>query len=297
MAISLGMLRQLVFVAKEHRLRRGSILIYGVQDTFGTHDDIEKETAFRTPLAQKKWSKSKFQRVQNEYYGENVSYAHSDNLFHSLGFRDIRTMDAFDNEEPTYIQNLNNPITKDLHSKFDVVLDIGTSEHVFNIGMAMENAMRMCKVGGHVVICMPMVLPGHDSFYNILPPFYYDLFGSNGFEEMQLYIAFPQKYGSRNESEKWYECGYSDNIRLNRVTKLTLGMFVARKSKETGEFVTPMQGSYNRYHSSGDSEYLDRFPQFVAKFIKILAPIYRAMPNWGRVLILDFVLTKRLKCL
>ena len=63
--------------------------------------------------------------------------------------------------------------------KFDVVVDPGTIEHCFNIGMAMWNVRKLCVAGGHIIHGNPIAMTNH-GFYNISPTFYLDWYRHHG---------------------------------------------------------------------------------------------------------------------
>lgn len=56
---------------------------------------------------------------------------------------------------------------------FDVVLDPGTIEHVFNIGQAFVNVRNLCRPGGHIIHTNPMNIPNH-GFFSLSPTAYAD---------------------------------------------------------------------------------------------------------------------------
>lgn len=63
--------------------------------------------------------------------------------------------------------------------KFDVVLDPGTLEHVFNIGQAFWTVRKLCKVGGHIIHVNPVNMVNH-GFWNISPTTYLDFYSHHG---------------------------------------------------------------------------------------------------------------------
>lgn len=63
--------------------------------------------------------------------------------------------------------------------KFDVVLDPGTLEHVFNIGQGFWTVRRLCRAGGHIIHTNPMNAGNH-GFWNLSPTVYADWYGQNG---------------------------------------------------------------------------------------------------------------------
>lgn len=75
----------------------------------------------------------------------------SETLFRKLGFGEIETMDFKAYEGPTIEQDLNEPVPKKLHKKFDFIFDGGTIEHVFNVPQALMNVFHMLKPGGRFI--------------------------------------------------------------------------------------------------------------------------------------------------
>ena len=76
---------------------------------------------------------------------------YSETLMAQLGFGDMEAMDFSDYEGASIIHDLNNPVPKSLHKKFDLIFDGGTIEHVFNVPMALENVFRMLRPGGRFI--------------------------------------------------------------------------------------------------------------------------------------------------
>jgi hypothetical protein len=64
---------------------------------------------------------------------------------------------------------------------YDVVLDVGTAEHCFNIGQALINMAGLVKVGGYIIHENPFNCGNH-GFYNLNPTLFVDFYGVNGFE-------------------------------------------------------------------------------------------------------------------
>lgn len=64
---------------------------------------------------------------------------------------------------------------------YDLVIDHGTIEHCFNIGVAALNLVSAVAEGGWMVQHLPFSMANH-GFYNINPTWFYDLYEANGFE-------------------------------------------------------------------------------------------------------------------
>ena len=127
----------------------------------------------RQELSYSKWplkrmfdTKKRYQRMLDRYQiNANIEDllqpdGYSETLFAALGFKDIETMDVLDYEmDPErggIIHDLNNPIPSELEGQFDFIFDGGTTEHVLNVSMALENIYRMLKPGGRVVGANPL---------------------------------------------------------------------------------------------------------------------------------------------
>jgi SAM-dependent methyltransferase len=77
---------------------------------------------------------------------------------------------------------MNYPIDPSYHEKFDVVIDGGSLEHVFNFPVAVANCMRMVKKGGSLfILTMANNHTGH-GFYQFSPELFFRIFQmENGF--------------------------------------------------------------------------------------------------------------------
>lgn len=75
----------------------------------------------------------------------------ADSLLARLGFGAVEAMDFSDYEGAAHVHDLNQPVPEALHGAFDMILDGGTIEHVFDTRMALENVYHMLAPGGRFV--------------------------------------------------------------------------------------------------------------------------------------------------
>lgn len=298
MAIDHSRLRMIIKVLKDYQIR-GSILTVGVQDIMDSHDNIEaliRDNGIeprRIPPEARKFRLSKGQRIFKELFKlENPM--HGDDLFHMLGFDKVDSLDAFDDDNPTIHHDLNKPLPKEFHNRYDFVLDIGCSEHIYDVRQSMENLMRATKVGGVLCYYLPMLGWHNECFHNMQPPLFFDAFSANGFSDMKMYLNyFPKYYLRDNGRTNWREYQYGDRTNFRRWNHCTHLIFFARKTKEMGEFVAPLQTYYLQWFenqnagagqpaaatSHEESHYmLENLPRPVRKLLPLLIPIYRVMP-------------------
>lgn len=98
-------------------------------------------------------SKAGLANDNNEVTSTGNNYAES--LLKSLGAVVTDSMDASDYEGATVIQDLNLPISDLLRSKYTLVIDGGSLEHVFNFPVAIKNCMSLIKKDGYYIGITP----------------------------------------------------------------------------------------------------------------------------------------------
>ena len=118
----------------------------------------------------------------------------ADELFRLLGSKEYVTFDASAYEGASEVHDMNYPIAEQHRGVFDVVIDGGTLEHIFNFPTAIRNCMEMVRVGGHLFLQTPTNnFCGH-GFYQFSPELYYRILSAeNGYrvERMVAYETYP----------------------------------------------------------------------------------------------------------
>lgn len=114
---------------------------------------------------------------------------YADAFLEFLGAGVVGVMDYSDFEGADVIHDLNQPLPADLSGRYTLVIDGGTSEHVFRILTALENSMRLVAVGGHLVVIVPANQQLGHGFYQMSPEFYFRALGpGSGFEIRSLLL-------------------------------------------------------------------------------------------------------------
>lgn len=75
----------------------------------------------------------------------------AETLFTRLGYPRMEAMDFTDLEGAEHIHDLNLPPPPALQGQFDLVIDGGTTEHIFHIGTALDTCHALLKPGGVVM--------------------------------------------------------------------------------------------------------------------------------------------------
>lgn len=114
---------------------------------------------------------------------------HTEKLFRMLGANKVDSIDYSPYENATIIHDLNEPVSENLHNKFDYILDCGTIEHIFDVKTVINNIKNMLKVGGVFLIITPCNnFPGH-GFYQFSPELFRTLFSKKaGYETLGVHL-------------------------------------------------------------------------------------------------------------
>jgi hypothetical protein len=235
-------------------LKGKTILTIGVQDCYFTYDEIvdflRRHHIAHTPVpANEILLTTGFEWAESSHAETYRHFIHQRTLFRLLGFGpdDIRSMDHSSFEGADVIQDLNLPVPEALSSKYDLIFDGGTIEHVFSIKDALFNMSRMCKVGGVVVNFSPVDYINH-GFINLSAEIFSDFFGCNDFEKIDLkYIAMPShpKLVDRHYLEYVPESLYH-----TLGSYYQIGVFSAFRKIKEAPLRIPQQGYYMRLWKS-----------------------------------------------
>lgn len=125
----------------------------------------------------------------------------ADGLLACLGATStVESIDHSDFEGASFQYDLNLPLPDDMCGKHSLVLDGGTTEHVFNLTVALESSMRLVAPDGHLMIVVPANQSLGHGFYQVGPELYLRaLVPANGFS---IEIMLLKESGLR---ERWFQ--------------------------------------------------------------------------------------------
>lgn len=129
-------------------------------------------------------------RRENYKINPNLKFEYSEDLFKTLGFTVVDSIDYSDYEGANIITDMNIPINDEIKGQYDLVFDGGTLEHIFNFPIALKNCMDLVKKGGILVInTAANNYLGH-GFYQFSTELFYRVFSrKNGFEVISMYLV------------------------------------------------------------------------------------------------------------
>jgi len=111
-------------------------------------------------------------------------------LLEHFGSTSVDSLDASNYENATIISDLNKPVDKKLHHKFDTIFDGGCLEHIFNINQALKNVSKMCKEGGQIIHVLPTNNQCGHGFWQFSPEVFFSLYSEkNGYKNTEIYLG------------------------------------------------------------------------------------------------------------
>ena len=177
--------------------------------------------------------------------------------FHSIGFKDYVSIDINGAYESLQF-DLNKDIFKtyNFNKKYDLVINNGTGEHVFNQYALFLNFHNLTKINGIMLNILPFIDWINHGFYNFNPIFFADLAASNDYEILKISLAnrdgaelkldgndfsilFEQIKPNRNDSK----FNRMVEIAKEKIGKNILLVVVSKKISNKN-FKTPLQGKY-----------------------------------------------------
>lgn len=110
----------------------------------------------------------------------------SGSVFEQMGYS-MTVIDIAKVRGPEIVLDLNYP--QPMLGEYDLVIDCGTCEHVFNAGQAMVTLAEAVKPGGAIIQVLPLNAPNH-GFWNASPTLMQDFYDANGFRIHTLWGVY-----------------------------------------------------------------------------------------------------------
>lgn len=144
----------------------------------------------------------------------------------------------YNGSESALRRDLNGPI--DLGEQFDLVINHGTAEHVFNIAQVFRTIHDHCIDGGLMIHESPCIGWLDHGFFNMNPTLFYDLAATNCYELVGMWIlSIDGNWVMRVEDR--------DHLRGEKIpTDANLNLYVVYRKLGDRPFRIPIQGYYAR---------------------------------------------------
>lgn len=153
-------------------------------------------------------------RLQQDIYNDIKDKQPVDTyaFFRMLGFSEVHAIDISGYEGADILLDLNQECPDKYYEQFDVIIDGGTLEHVFNIPIALKNICNLLKPNGIVIHGNPLAGYIDHGFYSISPTLYLDFYLQNGYRILNSEIEFVMDIG-KGDHARW-NAVYSQDCRL-----------------------------------------------------------------------------------
>jgi SAM-dependent methyltransferase len=188
----MGMLKPHIhLLAMEHARHpvRGRVLTLGQQSIYATVPEVKKILQARgvamSPLPDGFDTANKIPAWKGTWWDRNTN---AQTVLTLMGAKEIVVTDVSDYEGATLILDLNNPVPDEHAGQFDVLLDIGTLEHLFDVPTALANFAKLLKTGGELILILPASNAIDHGFYSFSPGLLFDYFRANGFDSFDCYL-------------------------------------------------------------------------------------------------------------
>lgn len=210
-----------------------------------------------------------------------------------LGTKKVSSLDCSDYQGGNIIHDLNYPIDSKYHEEFDVVVDGGSIEHIFNLPAALSNYMNMVKKGGSLfILTMANNHQGH-GFYQLSPEFFFRAFQpTNGFT-IQDVILIEHSFPGIELSPKTRCFSVTDPAQLKKRVGLvsrypTAIMAHAIRTEIKPVFAQfPIQSDYAAMHQGVTSLEDKQLKAFLKKCLKFLPRRWRNFLRGKRQLLVN----------
>lgn len=169
-------------------------------------------------------------------------------LFSSMGFHSIDSLDYSDYESCTIMHDLNRDVAPELHNRFDLIFDGGSSEHIFNLPKVLENYSKMLKTGGRIIHSLPSSNHVDHGFYMFSPTLLWDYYSNNNWEiKDSLFFRYTRNHYRGLWEIYNYKPGCLDKLSLGALDGRPYGIFFVIKKTEKSTFGAPIQqGAYSK---------------------------------------------------
>lgn len=169
------------------------ILTLGTQDLSFTYDDAARflrehgRAIVDVPVPERKLTNG-FATMPSDLW-KYRNFIHQDTLFRMLGFSpgQVKAIDVDDYEGADILHNLNEPIPENIGT-YDLVINQGTMEHIFDVRQFLWNLSDLTKIDGRILHLAPAGFLNH-GFYNLNICLFQDFYGTAGWETEELYYT------------------------------------------------------------------------------------------------------------
>ncbi|MEC8044359.1 MAG: hypothetical protein VX130_07190 [Verrucomicrobiota bacterium] len=225
-------------VTKTKLLPKDRLLVLGQQDAL--IDPLELKRIIKKyslNLSEKAYQLYFLHQKNKDHYKANMIIYRD-----VLGFNQVFIQDVSDYEGADILFDLNEPAPSELMSSFDLILDCGTIEHIFDVKQVFSNLFSMIRLHGIIIHFSPFNIWPEHGFYCYNPTLFKSIYIKNYFKINELSI-----YSIKDEKD-WNFIRYEPSIMNpdnSDYWKQKMGIFcVAKKVQKESSLIVPQQEIY-----------------------------------------------------
>jgi len=163
MGLNQPLLKLIIESHREYHFQ-GPALSLGCQDVYATYEELEgyfhqTNTPFKIIQSKelKYTTSERLIKLMNR-----PDYMHEETFFRMLGI-EHQSLDISSRDDATIVHDLNREIPTDMRGKFNLVLDSGTIEHIFDVATVMRKIVNMINLNGIISVSYThLTLPTSD---------------------------------------------------------------------------------------------------------------------------------------
>ncbi len=210
---------------------------------------------------------TKIQKVNLNELSNNMKFSTKD-FITKIGFNNYNSIDLNGAYE-SFKFDLNKDICTvyNFNSKYDLVINNGTGEHVFNQHSLFLNIHNLTKTNGIMLHVLPFIDWINHGFYNFNPIIFGDLAASNKYEIIKISLANRNgaelKLENKNHTILFEQIKPNNNLsnfnKMLEMAKDKVGknilLVVILKKLSNHKFTIPLQGKYLSDISNIETDY------------------------------------------
>ena len=188
MAIDKYFLKSAVRVLnKIRRDYRTNVATLGYPDLMVSETDLKNVgiNLNKLEIREKYVDTSMHKKLRAKLEADGTKHLYTTESFFNQFNMSIDVFDIYSHLGVEKIMDLNEPLPEEYKEKYDLIFDVGTLEHCFNVGQAFKNIIEMTKLGVTIFMAAPASKINH-GFWNFCPTAYTDIFHQNGWQVTDL---------------------------------------------------------------------------------------------------------------
>jgi len=187
----------------------------------------------------KEYSHEEVKKLTGFVFPDSIMLVRS--VYSCLGFTTYKCIDL-DGRHGSLVLNLNKDFKMfyNYAETFDLVVNMGTTEHCFNQAQCFVNIHNLCKENGIMIHCLPTQGTVNHGFYCYHPQFFTALASANKYDLLGMWLTIDEEDDLFSYSSELIQLLFNKTPTKRQATLFSI--FIKRSSND---FVIPFDPSYS----------------------------------------------------